>query len=885
MSRTLAAVPEYEEELVNWARNVRSRPRIVERPRTLFELKSAVRRAAQNGRHIRALGSRWSFSGAVACNDVALLCESLSGLLHVARGPSWDGPLGEGLLPQAKVEGRAYVHVLAGTRLSDLLAALRLEQLGIATMGSSAGQLLAGLLATGSHGGDFDLPPPGDFLRALHLVCADGSERWIERAGAGSITSKGGVSRIAPSVDRAHVIYDDDLFRAALVSVGALGVLYSAVLEVRDAPCALQEVVEVRTWAEVRARLLDGTIFTHPIVPPRAAPRPGDQARYRSLEILIPPYPHPERNEHLVRVVERFEARLPTLSQWTRPDRTLRLLEQLRVFATVRDRDDAAYYDVIDALQQRARFDTHGFAPESDVLDTGSGAPTPVCSVEIAISTRGGRHVQLLDEMLATLDARRRAGQDFAGFWSVRFTRPSEALLAMQAREPTDPEDARIMHVEIFALQRLDLTRPGLSDPQRLEADNEVIVRDLVALARARGARLHWGQWSPPDVGHHISWYPGRDTWLRCKRVLGAGTCFDSDFTVRAGLAAFRPGWSALGAMPTAPSGAPTSTASLRVHPPAAIADGAGRVVLAAANGDGRPSSAWVGGPAWSAIGDFRDPRWVDGEVALARDGAGRVLALARCDDRRVHAAIRAPGANAFGALIALDGPSRFEGSPAVCTDAKGRVRVIATERAPGRGLRMRVFENDGDWDNAWRALPAHPLGAPVGSPAVTCDGEGRVEVLVRTATEVARWRARGPASDAPWDTANLGLSSRCDPVIVATARGVLALVVEVARPIAAWRRTEDANYAYEDLPGTATVMPGTRPSALALPSGDILVAFTCPDGQVHRAVRSADGTWKARPPIPASSVSGVGLALRGTRVVLATRAAHDIVQTCEIDP
>src|SRR5215467_3228424 len=51
---------------------------------------------------------------------------------------------------------------------------------GLITLGGSGGQSIAGVMATGSHGGDVHLPPIVDAVMAIHLIGPGGQEWWIE---------------------------------------------------------------------------------------------------------------------------------------------------------------------------------------------------------------------------------------------------------------------------------------------------------------------------------------------------------------------------------------------------------------------------------------------------------------------------------------------------------------------------------------------------------------------------------------------------------------------------------------------------------------------------------------------------------------------------------
>src|SRR5262249_35681336 len=124
------------------------------------------------------------------------------------------------------------VHVEAGMKLEDLMVILDAMNLGPGTMGGSAGQTVAGVISTSVHGSHYKLPPVPDWVRALHPVDSDVKQYWIEPADRPVTDPTRLPEALGPLVT---IKYDNDWFDAALVSVGSLGIVYSVILEARDA--------------------------------------------------------------------------------------------------------------------------------------------------------------------------------------------------------------------------------------------------------------------------------------------------------------------------------------------------------------------------------------------------------------------------------------------------------------------------------------------------------------------------------------------------------------------------------------------------------------------------------------------------------------------------
>jgi hypothetical protein len=856
-------------EIENWARTVVARARRVEVPGDLAELQAAVRRAHAAGRHVRAFGSAWSFTSVFGTSDVGISPERLTGVIDVAKGPTYDSALGRALRPEVR-GGRAYAYIKSGEVLRSALARLESEGLAIATMGSSAGQRVGGLLATSSHGGDFDMPPPVDYVRAVHLVRADGSSVWLEGTGSRAITQAAGAAQVA-GIDPRDVIYDDVLFDAARVSIGSLGVVYGLVLEV--VPMVYQrEYFAALPWTTVRAGLASGDIF---VTPPIGATElvGGERSTYRYLEVLVNPYPKAGVVE--VGVVTRFGSRTGTASSWTRPSPPVTLADQLRVLSTVIGRDDDEFAEVIDQLQSGNRADSDVYAPSPDICDTGGDQRVPVQSLELAISTRNGRHMQLLDRLLEIFETGRRAGRDFAGFWTIRTTQMTQAPLAMQTRESADRTGDRIVHIEIAGLQELDLSRPNLANPHELEVHNASFFDAFLEAGRSLGARPHWGQWATSRLPHSITSYERGDAWLDAKRRLapddGSHFTFDNDFSARAGLAPLDPGWSVTGAIPTTPSRAPEDARPVALSAPTLCLTGS-QAVAAAASGDGRLGVSLVGAP-WMASETTGTPV-IAGRVAATADRSGRVVITARLDDGTIHFA-KLEGTT-LSPLRVLEGRQRFTQSPVSVLDADGAIRVYALDR--GGEIHVRRFETDGDWDGGWSALRVTGGARGVAPLSATLDAAGRINLFVRARGEVVALRARSSARDAEFEPANLGLDGVGDVASASTAGATLAASVVGDRVRTSVRRASESLFR-EETPPLPAVLAGTSPDVLAV--GDYLVvAVTDTSRNVVLATRDPAGGWTVRPPIAAHASGSPALALVGSSIAIATRLAHDLVQT-----
>ncbi|WP_326637902.1 FAD-binding protein [Nonomuraea fuscirosea] len=173
---------------VNWARNQSGTPAEVRTPASVEDVVRAVRDAAASGRRVRMIGTGHSFTGVALTDGIMLRPGALTGIRSY----------GDGL-----------VTVAAGTPLRALNELLAERGLALANMGDITEQTVAGAIQTGTHGTGRDSGGLADQVAELELVLADGS-----------------VTTAAPG---------EDLFDAARVGLGALGILTAVTFRVEPA--------------------------------------------------------------------------------------------------------------------------------------------------------------------------------------------------------------------------------------------------------------------------------------------------------------------------------------------------------------------------------------------------------------------------------------------------------------------------------------------------------------------------------------------------------------------------------------------------------------------------------------------------------------------------
>ena len=261
-------------------------------PQDLTQLVAIIRNPESNGRRVHAVGSGWSFSDCAITADVLIDTTRLWHPIQTVQQAITAAPK------------PLVFHVQAGIAIHDLYIALNnfidplsgaSTPLALETMGGASGQTLAGVVSTGTHGGDLFMGPIADSVLAIHLVGASGTQYWIEPTAA--ITDKSLLRQfVVPDIPLENIIYDDDWFNAVLVSVGCMGVIYAVVLRVRP-QYFLIETTSATTWQQFKQT---------------AAAQLSDTSS-RFLQVAINPYSDGSGNNYALLTTRKEVPNLPVL--------------------------------------------------------------------------------------------------------------------------------------------------------------------------------------------------------------------------------------------------------------------------------------------------------------------------------------------------------------------------------------------------------------------------------------------------------------------------------------------------------------------------------------------------------------------------------------------
>jgi hypothetical protein len=458
-------------------------------PTTLEAIVEIVRHAERVGCTVRAVGSGHSWS------DVALT----PGFLIRPTGLARPLELERDLL-RPGIAGTSLVRMQSGIRIRELNAYLDSLGLALPNMGGYDGQTIAGVISTSTHGSGLRFGPLPDIVRSMDIVASGGQVYRLERADGP--TDPESYARAFP--DRS-LFQDDSTFRAAVVGMGCMGVIYSLVLEVQP-KFYLREVRTTSNWTSVREQLRSGTVLRE----------------NRHYEVLFNPYEYegdhgclittrneisaeqydrdPHRDRHFL--VEFFSS-LPVtpvvinLASGIRPQLSPFLINQ-----AMKGLDDADYANV-----------------SYRVLNIGAANRLPAYSCEIGIPIdQRELHIAAVERIFEVAARHRDEGKVYQSSpISLRFVRESDAYMSMMNGSDT-------MMIELIMLTHTEGGFELLAD-----YENELY---------AYGGRPHWGQVNTltGSDGLVASMYPHMDRWLEVHEMLNASGVFDSPFSKRVGI-------------------------------------------------------------------------------------------------------------------------------------------------------------------------------------------------------------------------------------------------------------------------------------------------------------------------------------------------------------
>jgi FAD-linked oxidoreductase len=421
----------------NWARNFSCRPESLHRPGSLAEIVNIVNAARAAGRTLRPVGSGYSYTRLVQTDAVMVSLERYRGIEELDLGGA---------------RGRTgTVRVRAGTQLRDLMRALAAQGLALEILGDIDRQTVAGAVATGTHGTGVSLGNLSTLLEELTLVTAQGEVRTFRRG--------------------------DEAFPAAQVSLGALGVVASAVLRV---------VPLYRLEIERRCDTLDAVL----------ARLEDDAQSNRNYEFFWFPCSQVVYTKRM-NVASESIRRVPTPSRWRRFVGDV-VLENLALWVTCRvnlcwPRLRARLVDLTRRCVPRGTV----VLPAHEAYAT----PRLVKHQELEYALPRARACAVLRELAVAFE---RHGVRTLFPVEVRFTRADDALLS-----PSAGRD--VVYIAVHT---------------HLDEDYREYFDLCEEIFLAHDGRPHWGKLHGLDAGRLATMYPGWDEFERVRRSLDPAGMF-----------------------------------------------------------------------------------------------------------------------------------------------------------------------------------------------------------------------------------------------------------------------------------------------------------------------------------------------------------------------
>lgn len=170
----------------NWAKNAECHGKIIS-PSTKEELRSAIIDAASTHRKVKVIGAGHSSNDIACCDDLLISLNHLNRILSINTE-------------------KQQVSVEAGITLEQLNRLIAQQGLALSNLISITELTLGGALSTASHGTGHT-GTLSSFIKKIELITADGTLHTLSLQN------------------------DPDAFKAACVSLGALGIIYSVTLQ------------------------------------------------------------------------------------------------------------------------------------------------------------------------------------------------------------------------------------------------------------------------------------------------------------------------------------------------------------------------------------------------------------------------------------------------------------------------------------------------------------------------------------------------------------------------------------------------------------------------------------------------------------------------------
>ena len=393
--------------------------------------------AANPHKLLRVMGSRWSFSNIVKPTEVLIDPVNLNQMCLVNKDS-----LTENYINNRYNKG-CYrpVFVQSGAEIGFINRKLEHMGLALQTSGASDGQRIAGCIATGTHGAAIGIGAVHDTILGLHIIVGEESGRslFVHRSTDPCFTS--GFAEWLEKVTKITTQDkpDDDLFRAAQVSLGSLGVVHGVILEA--APLyKLRRTVKLRDssdpdlWEDLRE------LWTVP-----DSKNIFSETPYH-IEVIFNPHKSNGKKDVYLSLMYKEAPADPGLYSTNPPKEPAFTSDTLDLIGCLSDRLDAPIANILFKLFQpaitneiRRRYnpDKQGSYFPGQVFGSLSRPLPPKIGVSTELVVDADHAQDAYEVIRGVLTRRARKGEHLLGVVGLRFTKSTEAFLGLNAKEPS----------------------------------------------------------------------------------------------------------------------------------------------------------------------------------------------------------------------------------------------------------------------------------------------------------------------------------------------------------------------------------------------------------------------------------------------------------------
>ncbi len=247
---------------------------------TLKELQKIVKEAESRQLKVRCVASGHALGDVALSNDIMISSKKFTAPQRLANDylkPEYTSEYEATIEINGKPhkEKRRLFETGAGTLVADLNAILEMNGLALINQGGSDVQGLFGGVSTSTHGSGIHIGPYPAFVKSFVLVGEEGKIYRIEPSDG--ITDPASFKNSADHKEYGiELIQDDKVFNTAIVSMGSMGLVYSCIIEVRDA-YFLYEERRLKDWDELKSEMQQMGIEQY-------------AAQHRHFEFSVNPY-------------------------------------------------------------------------------------------------------------------------------------------------------------------------------------------------------------------------------------------------------------------------------------------------------------------------------------------------------------------------------------------------------------------------------------------------------------------------------------------------------------------------------------------------------------------------------------------------------------------